>query len=205
MPQIAKVLIIVFSAIILLIIFSLITYRIIKKHNDKKTILTVEQLLLNLSKENPKRHFNKALKVKGENVPYDYVFYAEDKILFIKIIPNSGNAEICVNNSVKWQIRKSIDDRSLNFVPNVEKFMRYKITNDDCKDVKITSEYKAYKIFLIYPNARSLLRYINECEMEFVYPQTDVYGTRIITYKALNEHHELLFNLEEKEKNVFFK
>ena len=83
--------------------------------------------------------------------------------------------------------------------------MRYKITQDDAKDVKLSSNYKPYKIFLIYPNARSLLRYINECEMEFVYPQTDVYGARIITYKALNEHHELLFNLEEKEKNVFFK
>ena len=100
MPQIAKVLIIIFVSIILLNILVLTTYRIIKKHNDKKTISTVEQLLSNLSKENPKRHFNKAIKVKGENVPYDYVFYAENKILFIKIIANSGNAEICVNNSV---------------------------------------------------------------------------------------------------------
>ena len=48
---------------------------------------------------------------------YDFVLtldqfkYSVNKILFIKIIPNFFNAEICMNNAVKWQIKKSFNDK----------------------------------------------------------------------------------------------
>ena len=48
------------------------------------------------------------------------------------------------------------------------------------------------KIYIIYPNSRSLLKYVNECEMEFVTPETDIYGTQVITYLALNEDLSLI-------------
>ena len=41
------------------------------------------------------------------------------------------------------------------------------------------------KLYIIYPNAKTLLIYVNECEMEFVSPKTDVYGTRIVTFVNL--------------------
>ena len=52
---------------------------------------------------------------------------------------------------------------------------------------------KAYKkLYVIYPNARTLLKYINECEMIFINPNTDVYGTNIITYAELKEKTNLI-------------
>ena len=38
----------------------------------------------------------------------------------------------------------------------------------------------------------ALLKVINECEMVFVYPDTDVYGAQVISYKKLEENLDLL-------------
>lgn len=115
---------------------------------------------------------------------YDIYFESDKSIYYAKIIVNPGCHEICVNNAIKWQIRRLNDNQEhLNFVENIESLMRLDLQNNAKKE---------YKLFIVYPNARALLKVINECEMVFVYPDTNVYGASLVTYRNLEEHLELL-------------
>ena len=144
----------------------------------------VASLLNKIAKENENVTFEKAGQSKGDKIPYDFILDTPNFKYFIKVIPNFASYEITINNSIKWQIRRSYTDESLNFANGVEEFMRYDIPNQAGKTTK--------KIYIIYPNSRSLLKYVNECEMEFVTPETDIYGTQVITYLALNEDLSLI-------------
>lgn len=154
-------------------------------------------ILLNKYKTNKKKNeiisvFAEAAKIhnitdyKIEYVKKDaYDFYYEDpkNIYYIKIVNNPLNKEICVNNAIKWQLRThgSIDE--MNFVEGIDGLMRMDLKNDG-KD--------KHKLYIVYPTARALLKVINECEMIFIYPDTDVYGTKIMTYVSLKEKPELI-------------
>ena len=50
---------------------------------------------------------------------------------------------------------------------------------------KIKDDKEIHKLFIVYPNARQLMRAVNECEYEFIYPETDVFGVNVITYNTL--------------------
>lgn len=137
--------------------------------------------------------FTNACKEKGiDDFKIEYVkkdthdFYFEDKknIYYIKVIYNFSNQEICINNAIKWQLRKlSNRNESVSFVEGIEPLMRLDLTN---------SKKKEHKLFIVYPNVTALLKVINECEMVFVYPDTDVYGSQVIPYKKLVEDMGLL-------------
>ncbi|MDE5855960.1 MAG: hypothetical protein K2H06_02835, partial [Anaeroplasmataceae bacterium] len=102
----------------------------------------------------------------------------------IKVIYNFSNQEICINNAIKWQLRKLSDQHeTMTFVEGIEPLMRLDLNN---------TEKKEHKLFIIYPNVTALLKVINECEMVFVYPDTDVYGSQVIPYKKLLEDINLL-------------
>ena len=96
---------------------------------------------------------------------------------------NPNNQEICVNNAIKWQLRNGLHEKGLRFVEGVELLMRMDIKTDG-KEVR--------KLFIIYPNSRALLKVINECEMVFITPKTDIYGASIITYKQLEDDYDLI-------------
>lgn len=136
--------------------------------------------------------FTKACKLKNiTEYKLDFVkkdthdFYFEDanSIFFVKVIFNLANQEICVNNAIKWQLRRSSVQNAMNFVENIEPLMRLDLQSNPKKQ---------YKLFIIYPGARALLKVINECEMVFINPDTDVYGAKIITYQMLEENPLLL-------------
>ena len=115
---------------------------------------------------------------------HDFYFESEHNIYYIKMIYNFGNQEICINNAIKWQLRKYNEKQEhMTFVEGVEPLMRLDLTNPNKKE---------HKLFIVYPNTRALLKVINECEMVFVYPDTDVYGSRVIPYKKLYDNLDLL-------------
>lgn len=149
--------------------------------NKRKSILmykSINGLFLGYLEKNPDFKFEEVSKRE-----FDYVFETYRFKYLIKVVPNFNNQEITVNNSVKWQLRKSFRDESIRYVNGIEPLMRLDVQNDT-KIVK--------KLYIVYPNARSLLKYINECEMEFVHSDTDVYGTNIITYVNLDKNRDLL-------------
>ena len=179
------------KAIIVIVLLSIIgicaiilSISITKKKQLKKMDDDVHSVLEKIVYSSNDEYFLK----KEENNVYDYTLDTPTTTFYIKIVPNLSNEEICVNNSVKWQLRKSFNDESLRFVNDIEGLMRLDIESN--KIIK--------KVFLVYPNTRSLLKYINECEMVFIYPKTDVYGSNIITYRQLEENPDLLKSLQEE-------
>ncbi|MBE6137815.1 MAG: hypothetical protein E7176_05410 [Erysipelotrichaceae bacterium] len=164
------------------LVFGVIT-AIVLNALKKNSILTmyndIEGLFEDIINSNP----NLNCKFDRFNTTdYDYIFSTPAYDYYIKIVPNMSNQEICVNNAVKWQLRKSFNDQTLRFVEGIDGLMKMEM-----------DETKAYKkLFIVYPNARSLLKYINECEMVFVSPTTDVYGTNIIPYLAIKENPNLI-------------
>lgn len=117
------------------------------------------------------------------NPAYDYYIENDNHRYFIKLINNPNNQEICVNNAIKWQLRNGLHEKGFRFVEGVEQLMRMDVKNNG-KEI--------HKLFIIYPNSRALLKVINECEMVFVDPTTDIYGAKIITYKQLEEDFDLI-------------
>ncbi len=199
------IIIFIAAAAVLLLIVLIVSASLIISGLNRKRIRTmfsnVEKVLtdiVNVDKENSELKKIEYESKKAPKMPYDYILKTNDYLYYIKVVDNNGGHEICVNNSVKWQIRKSFNDESMHFVPEIEELMRMELPREDENRIP-------KKIYIIYPNARSLLRYINECEMEFVHPNTDVYGTNIITYNDLKENIDFIPRTHEKknkEKNT---
>lgn len=186
--------------IIVIVIISILVKNINKKRY-KTMFLNIETVLKKVVAQDPENsNLNKIeyANKKAPRLPYDYILDTKSYKYYVKVVPNFGGYEICVNNSVKWQIRKTFNDESMNFVPEIEELMRLELPKDD-------ETREARKLYIIYPGARSLLRYINECEMEFVHPNTNVYGTNIMTYNDLDENIDFIpreHEVKEKNKNT---
>ena len=174
----------VITILIIFMIVLIILYNVYAKQRKAKMYKDVYDALNSLRIKSRENEFE--VKRTSNEKAYDYTFKTPTSIFYIKIVPNFSNYEICINNSVKWQIRKSFGDDSLNFVEGVEDLMRMEF-----------SEKNAKKLYIIYPNAKALLKYINECEMVFVRPETDVYGTNVIPYVALKEKPEIFNKINE--------
>ena len=176
----------VVTILIVLLIVVIILYNVYTKQRKAKMNKDIFDALTALKTKSHEHEFD--LKKSNEK-EYDYVFKTLHNVFYIKVVPNFSNHEICINNSVKWQIRKSFGDDSLNFVEGIENLMRMEF-----------SEKNAKKLYIIYPNAKALLKYINECEMVFVKPETDVYGATVISFQALKEIPNILEIIENKKE-----
>ncbi len=164
--------------IFILILAVVIFIRVRKSSSRKNNILKVFQIAC---KRKGIEHYQ-LTAVKKET--HDFYFESEKHIYYVKVIYNPANHEICINNAIKWQIRKLGDmSENLVFASGIEPLMRLDLKN---------KEKKEHKLFIVYPNTRALLKVINECEMVFVYPDTDVYGAQVVTYKELNSNPDLL-------------
>lgn len=168
--------------LILLIIFIAIFMIIfIRKRKDKKRKNDIIKLFVNACKE---KNIDDYKIEYVKNGIYDFYFEDSNDIFYIKIINNFSSQEICINNAIKWQLRTfNSHNEKLNFVDGVEALMRL-----DLKNIL----KKEHKLFIIYPNVTALLKVINECEMTFVYPETDVFGSKVISYKKLLEDVNVL-------------
>lgn len=213
MPQYVKIIILIAILGIVGVFFLFFLLITIKKHKIRNMYLAIDQLLNQIVKEN--ENFELAKSTEPE---YDYKLKTNNNVYYLKVIPNFDSEEITINNSVKWQLRKSFNDETMRFVPDVEGFMRYEFPEDeiieskkkkatnvnekemtfsdlglDLNEKKDKKQYKKnIKMYIVYPNARSLLMYINECEMKFVNPTTDVYGTNVITFQELVKNRDSL-------------
>lgn len=147
-------------------------------HKRKKMRIAVEALL----NEYVKKDMENNSLVRSTTSDYDYIFTTKDTKTYIMLVQNFQEGEIIVNAPTKWQVRRTYEDSSLHFLPRVDKLMRFDPPQEPPKKIK--------RLYIIYPSTRSLLRYINECEMEFVRPTTDVNGTNIISYSELLEHKD---------------
>ncbi len=153
----------------------------IRKRKDNKIKNDIIKLFINACKDKDIDDY-KIEYVK--NGIYDFYFEDSSDIYYIKVINNFSSKEICINNAIKWQLRTfNSHNEKLNFVEDIESLMRLDLNNNIKKE---------HKLFIIYPNVTTLLKVINECEMVFVYPETDVFGSNVVSYKKLLEDVNVL-------------
>lgn len=138
------------------------------------------KLLEEIATESKMTSYKLALK---KSPIYDIYFETLTHTYYIKVIFNFQSLDICLNNPYKWELGQSEFNESPKFVDGVERLI-------DFKPPKTRKENK--KIFLIYKNSRSIMRYINECELNFIYPQDEINGCNIITYMELLAEHSLI-------------
>ena len=201
--------------VIILLAIAIASFIIVKKKKIKKMHLELDNFFNKYVEEH-----NDSKLEKINNGIYDYKLTTSKSINYIKIVPNLSSDEITINNSVTWQLKKSYNDEKPKYVPNIEPFMNYDLSlesNNDSKEIDTKNEEvnlfnqdkeltfsdldlninnnitkKNKKIFLIYPNARLLLMYINECEMKFVTPKTNINGSNVITFVDLMANKDSL-------------
>lgn len=162
----------------ILLIVLIVVLTIIYKKVNKKVLNAMYENIYNVLKEVQDNIDGDSKIIRANARTHDYYFETLNKKYYIKIVYNPGNHEICVNNALKWQLRKSFNDDRMYFVEGIEPLMRMEIS---------ASNKETKKLYIVYPNARSLLKYINECEMVFVNPNTDVYGTNIMTFNDFKD------------------
>ena len=178
--KISEVLLIIAAILIILSAALTISFNASTMHKRKKMRLAVEALL----KEYVEKDIENNSLEKSLVPDYDYIFTTKDAKIYIMLVSNFTEGEICINAPTKWQVRRNYEDTSLHFVPRVDRLMRFEPPYEEGKKTK--------RLYIIYPATRSLLRYINECEMEFVRPTTDVNGTNVISYSELLDHKDFI-------------
>jgi hypothetical protein len=113
---------------------------------------------------------------------FDFEVDFNNKKYLVKMIYNPGRHEINVNAKDYWQINKGVvsSRKSGEQMKNVYDLINFKIDGENYKKNTI-------KLYVIYPDSIGLMKVINECEMEFVKPKTDIYGTKMTKYVNLEE------------------
>jgi len=165
------------TAIVLLILVISFINILLKNRSVNNVIIALEKNLSNT----PESFIIKRFKTKYS----DIICESDNSLFYVKILFNPSNSEICVNNKTLWQVRKHKGDNKVAFLKEVSPLMNINLTEKNIQKKQVK------KIFLIYRDTRSLLMYINESEMVFVEPRTDVYGATVITYNELL-HNETL-------------
>lgn len=169
-----------FISVILVIVLIFVYLEIHASKKKQKVFNNVLEIFNNLVEE--KKLVNYYLR-KSDDPAYDIYFETKNNIYFIKIVYNFSNAEICINNAVKWETRTSPMDNKTKFIEGIDSLMIKKF--DSIKK-------KVNKLYIVYPNAHSILKYINECEMIFVDEKTDCYGANVITYQKLKDNNQII-------------
>lgn len=168
-------------AVVLLIIIAIVAIIVYRNYQNQKRKNDILKIFERACKEKEVENYRLEYVKKDT---HDFYFESDKSIYYIKVIYNFSNQEICINNAIKWQLRGFRDNNEgMQFVEGIESLMRLDLNN---------KEKKEHKLFIIYPNTRALLKVINECEMVFVYPDTDVYGATVIPYLKLVDDASIL-------------
>lgn len=156
---------IIIIIVIVLIVLGVLVFVFAKTEHDKSTI---EESFANKIKELGYEISN------IENKCYDQII-KNDKITFIvKNIKIPEYAEIQINNKVTWEIKYGAGNTPGKAQPYK------KMLKDISEFMNLETNTNEIKLVIASPNPKKIVKYINECEIVFVTPYTDVYGTRLI-------------------------
>ena len=157
----------VIIGIVLLVIFITIYQGILPKIKRKKLIQKVENYLKKIGKDY-------TLKILEKDI-YDIDLVVENKHLVIKILIVPDYSEIQVNSKETWEVKYGAGDTPGKVQPH-KRFL-----NEVSTFQKTNFPIDITKIVLISPKPKKIVKYINECEIIFVKPSTDIYGSYIAT------------------------
>ena len=105
---------------------------------------------------------------------YDIDLKINDNKYVIKIVIVPEYSEIQINSKETWEVKYGAG----NTPGKVQPHKRY--LNEISTFQKTSFPNGEIKLILFSPKPKKIVKYINECEIVFVNPSTDVYGSRII-------------------------
>ena len=132
------------------------------------------------SKANEQDAFYNKIKELGyeiENIEYkcyNQIIKNGNTTFIVKTINIPDYAEIQINNKVTWEIKYGAGNTPGKAQP-------YKRMLKDISDfMNLVTKENEIKVVIATPSPKKIVKYINECEIVFVTPYTNVYGTRVI-------------------------
>ncbi len=162
--------------VIIVIVLMIIGYFIYKSIEPKiKKNKTIKNLTNYLDKLNTKYQLN----IK-EKALYDLDLKINNKEYIIKILVVPEYSEIQVNSKATWEVKYGAGNTPGKAQPH-KRFLT-EISTFQNKDF----DDNIIKLVLITPKPKKIVKYINECEIVFVKPSTDIYGSHIITIDQLS-------------------
>lgn len=165
--------------ITLCIIIGFIWITLLPKMKRKKAISTFLEYL-------NKSNLTYSLK-EGNQLFYDFRLEMFDSIYYIKFLILPSFSEVQVNNKTTWEVKYGAGNTPGKAQPK----KRYLVEIVDF--MKMDIESNAQKFVILSPKPKKIVKYINESEIVFVKPTTDVYGAHLI-----DEGQFRLFKKESK-------
>jgi hypothetical protein len=113
-------------------------------------------------------------KADSRNQPYDFAFEKDGFVYFVKVIVIPKYAEIVINSKTTWELRYGAGNTPgkiqpiKKYLPGIAPFMNYPV------------DEQTKKIAVLTPDAKKKVKYINENEIVFVEPHTNVYGIQLL-------------------------
>jgi hypothetical protein len=119
---------------------------------------------------------------RGTSKAFDYEINYNDKIYLIKMIYHPRSYEININAKSYWQVNRGVvsSRKTGEQMNNVYDLIEFDLTENNYPKNTV-------KLYVIYPYSKALLKVINECEMVFIKPNTDIYGCKIVNFITLEE------------------
>lgn len=116
---------------------------------------------------------------KEENKVYDYIIKNESTTFIAKLIKIPEYSEIQINNKTTWEIKYGAG----NTVGKAQPYKKYLKEIEPFMNLDV--ENSITKVVIATPKPKKMVKYINECEIVFVNPHTDVYGVKLISLNDL--------------------
>ena len=162
--------------IVLLIVIAIIVFSYIKKRNAYKRLYNT--LVEIASSEN-------VIEKKGCKA-FDYEVKHNEKIYLIKMIYHPGCYEINVNAKDYFQVnRGTVSSRkSGEKMNNVYDLINFNLEENNYPKNTV-------KLYVVYPYSATLLKVLNECEYQFIKPNTNLYGTKMTNFTELKDNFDL--------------
>ena len=160
------IIIVVIALIALGVVIALLTNSENTKAQEIENYLNkIKELGYNISKE--------------ENKEYDYVISNNSSSFIVKLIKIPEYSEIQINNKVTWEVKYGAGNK----VGNAQPYKKYLKEIEPFMNLVVDNSFT--KVVIATPKPKKMVKYINECEIVFVTPKTDVYGVKLISLNDL--------------------
>ncbi len=167
-------------SLVIAIVIILITYHVILFSKNKHMKRGVEAKLKSFGEQMGCKYE----KLKDKTKAYRYRLETRNTIYYISLISNFRNRDLVITDENTWEFR---DFKKVISTPVKSDIMKrlldMEIEPNNLKEQK--------KLFIIYPDAKVMIIYKNQFEMEFIYPDVDVYGCNIMAARDLLDLEEL--------------
>lgn len=165
------IIIIVIALIALGVVIAVLTNNENNKSKEIQNYLNkIQELGYNISNE--------------ENKPYDYLISNENTTFIVKLIKIPEYSEIQINNKVTWEVKYGAG----NTVGKAQPYKKYLKEIEPFMNLDVDNSFT--KVVIATPKPKKMVKYINECEIVFVTPKTDVYGVKLISLNDLTLFNE---------------